>query len=111
MPFFSCCSQTHRTYKIEVPYKTRISGSVAFNLASVARGGAAISLEIRPKIWDVAAAWVIVEEAGALIEIFAGKSPFPVRRGIDYNKFQFSTLAAINHKELEKAKRWIILPS
>jgi myo-inositol-1(or 4)-monophosphatase len=93
-----------------VPYKTRISGSVAFNLAAVARGGAAISLEVAPKIWDVAAAWVIVEESGTLIEIFAGDSPFPIRQGIDYELLQFSTLAAMNQNELEKAKRWIINP-
>jgi myo-inositol-1(or 4)-monophosphatase len=107
-PFFSCCSRTHRTYQVSVPYKARISGSVAFNLASVARGGAAISIEVAPKIWDVAAAWVIVEEAGAIIEILAGDQPFPIRQGINYDKFRFSILAATNQEELDKAKRWII---
>lgn len=105
--FFACCSRTHRRYQLAVPYKTRIPGSVAYNLASVARGDAAINLEVAPKIWDVAAAWVIVNEAGANIEILAGKSPFPIKPGEDYNASRFSTIAAVSTDEMKKARRWI----
>lgn len=107
-PFFSCCSRTHRTYQVNVPYKARISGSVAFNLAAVARGGVAISFEVAPKVWDVAAAWLIVEESGALIEIFAGDHPFPLKQGINYDSVHFSTLAATSQPELIKARSWLI---
>jgi myo-inositol-1(or 4)-monophosphatase len=105
--FFSCCSRTHRKYRTSVPYKTRILGSVAFNLASVARGSAAISIEVAPKIWDVAAAWIIVQEAGAVMDILAGHSPFPVHTEIDYDKSTFSTIAAVSETELNKAYTWI----
>lgn len=105
--FFSCCSRTHKKYSLSIPYKTRILGSVAFNLASIARGGAAISIEVAPKIWDVAAAWIIVEESGAVIDILAGQSPFPVQTGTNYEESTFSTLAAISEAEMKKARTWI----
>lgn len=105
--FFACCSRTHRHYNVKVPYKTRILGSVTYNLVLISRGDAAINIEVAPKLWDVAAAWVVVQEAGAEIEIFAGETPFPLKAGIDYDKFQFSTLAAVTKTEMEKAHRWI----
>jgi myo-inositol-1(or 4)-monophosphatase len=105
--FFICCSRTHSQYNLSVPYKTRIPGSVAFNLASVARGDAAINLEVAPKIWDVAAAWIILQEAGACVEILQGDSPFPIRSGEDYNLSTFSTIAAVGRGEMERAQQWI----
>jgi myo-inositol-1(or 4)-monophosphatase len=105
--FFACCSRTHRKYQIEVPYKARISGSVAFNMAAVARGAAVINLEVAPKLWDIAAGWLILQESGAEVEIFASESPFPVVPNIDYDQPRFSTLAAVSKSELQKAHRWI----
>lgn len=105
--FFACCSRTHTRYLLDVPYKTRIPGSVAFNLASVARGDAAIDVEVAPKLWDVAAGWIILKEAGAQIDILAGYSPFPVVPGEDYNQSHFSIIAAVSEREMEKAQRWI----
>lgn len=105
--FFACCSRTHRRYSLSIPYKTRISGSVAFNLASVARGDAAINLEVAPKIWDVAGGWIILQEAGARIDILAGRSPFPIQSAEDYNRSRFSILAAVSQEEMQKARQWI----
>lgn len=94
--FFACCSRTHRNYRVNLRYKTRILGSVAYNLSLVARHQAYANLEVSPKIWDVAAGWLLVEEVGGAIEVIRGKSPFPAQPGIDYNQHRFSYLAAIS---------------
>ncbi len=78
MAFFTCCSRTHRRYRVSLPYKTRILGSAAYNLITVARGSAVLAFEATPKIWDIAAAWLIVQEAGGIIEALHGPAPFPL---------------------------------
>ncbi len=94
LTFFACCSRTHRRYHITLPHKTRILGAVAYNMAQVAAGNAALNLEVTPKLWDVAAGWLIVEESGGVVHIMEGDSPIPLKPGADYGKMHFSTLAA-----------------
>lgn len=105
--FFSCCSRTNRRYSITVPYKTRILGSAAYGLCSVARGSAVLGFEATPKIWDIAAAWLLVNEAGGVIEIYSGSSPFPLIPGTDYSRQNFPTLAAPNHELITRARSQI----
>ncbi len=93
--FFSCCSRTVRHYEVSLRYKTRILGSAAYGLATVARGSAILAFEATPKIWDFAASWLIVEEAGGVIAPLTGESPFPLVPGTNYEKRSFSMLAAI----------------
>jgi len=93
--FFSCCSRTVRHYDVSLRYKTRILGSAAYGLATVARGSAILAFEATPKIWDFAASWLIVEEAGGVIAPLTGKSPFPLVPGTDYEKRSFPMLAAV----------------
>jgi myo-inositol-1(or 4)-monophosphatase len=105
--FFSCCSRTHRRYSITVPYKTRILGSAAYGLCSVARGSAVLGFEATPKIWDIAAAWLLVNEAGGVIESYAGANPFPLIPGTDYSRRNFPTLAAPNQELITVARSQI----
>jgi myo-inositol-1(or 4)-monophosphatase len=58
-------------------YKLRSFGSVALNLAYAALGAIDVVLDDRAAIWDVAAAAVILPEAGAVITDFAGRPLFP----------------------------------
>jgi myo-inositol-1(or 4)-monophosphatase len=94
--FFACCSRTHRHYRVGVRYKARILGSAAYNFCAAARGMAALAFEAQPKIWDLAGAWLVVREAGGLIEPLDGLSPFPIVPGTDYRQQNYPTLASLN---------------
>lgn len=105
--FFSCCSRTFRNYQIAIPYKARILGSAAYSLCCVARNSAVISFEAVPKIWDIAAGWLLVNEAGGKIDTLDGSQPFPVQAGLDYANQSYPTLAAATPELLAKAKTQI----
>jgi len=105
--FFACCGQTHKLYRVSVPYKPRILGSAAYNFCAVARGAAVLTFEATPKIWDLAAAWVLILEAGGVIETHHGPSPFPLTPGMDYTTQAFPTLAAATAKMVTKARKMI----
>ncbi|MGD2156344.1 MAG: inositol monophosphatase family protein [Anaerolineales bacterium] len=105
--FFTCCSRTHRNFNISVPYKTRILGSAAYGFCSIARGSSLLAFEVTPKIWDLAASWLVVEEAGGVIEPYQQPSPFPLLPGHDYSLISYPTLAAINPELVKKGRKWI----
>jgi myo-inositol-1(or 4)-monophosphatase len=106
--FFSCCSRTYRNYEIRIRYKPRILGSAAYSLCNVANGRALVAFEATPKIWDLAAAWLLVNEAGGEIDTHHGPQPFPVQAGIDYSQASFPTLAASNRELVNDARQKII---
>jgi myo-inositol-1(or 4)-monophosphatase len=93
MAFFACCSRTFRRYDIRVPYKPRIMGSGAYTFCLLARGAALLGFDAAPKIWDLAAAWLLVEEAGGTIAAFEGSTPFPISLMVDYGETSYPTLA------------------
>ena len=107
LSFFACCSRAHRRYQINIPYKTRILGSAAYSLCLVSRGAALLGFEATTKLWDIAAAWLVVSEAGGEIATFDGSSPFPPQPGSDYGKIYYPTLAAANAELAQKAHTWI----
>jgi len=92
--FFACCSRSHRRYDIKIRYKTRILGSAAYGLTTVARGSSVLAFEVTPKIWDFSASWLVVQEAGGVIQVLDGDSAFPLSPGIDYAGNSFPILAA-----------------
>jgi myo-inositol-1(or 4)-monophosphatase len=94
MSFFACCSRSFRYYDINIPYKTRIMGSGIYTFCMVARGAALLGFDAAPKIWDLAAAWLLVEEAGGIIAAFEGSPPFPISSKDDYGIVNYPTLAA-----------------
>jgi len=101
--FFSCCSRTFRNYEVGIRYKPRILGSAAYSFCSVARGIALIAFEATPKIWDIAATWLLVSEAGGAVATHNGSAPFPVQSGRDYSQVHFPALAAATPELLQKA--------
>lgn len=105
--FFSCCSRTHRRYHVRVRYKTRILGAATYTFCAVARGAAILGFEATPKIWDIAAGWLILEEAGAVIDTLDGSKPFPLLPGKEYARQNFPTLAAATPKILAQAREQI----
>jgi myo-inositol-1(or 4)-monophosphatase len=105
--FFSCCSRTHRRYEVNVRYKTRILGSAAYTFCSVARGMAILGFEATPKIWDISAGWLLVQEAGGIVETLDGSLPFPPISGFDYRTQNYPTIAAANQDLLAQAREQI----
>jgi len=85
-----------------VPYKARILGCAAYTLCTVARSSAILGFESTASIWDLAAPWLVVCEAGGIVETLDGRQPFPLIPEMDYSNITFPILAAAN---LEVAKR------
>lgn len=106
--FFTCCSRTFRQYNIKIPYKVRILGSASYSLCAVARGMALLSFEATPKVWDIAAGWLLVQEAGGLVETLDGSQPFPLRPGLPYAHLSFPTVSAATPELLARAHAQII---
>jgi myo-inositol-1(or 4)-monophosphatase len=104
MSFFSCCSRSFRTFDISIPYKPRIMGSTAYSFCMVARGSALLALDVTPKIWDIAAAWLLVEEAGGMIKPFETGQVFPISMDTDYTSVSIPILAAASEKLFEMGK-------
>lgn len=108
LPFFACCSRTYHRYSVSVPYKTRILGSSAYTFNLVARGMAIVGFEATPKIWDIAGSWLLVQEAGGIIETLEAGNPFPVLPSVDYASMNFPTLAAANAQLAARTRSQII---
>lgn len=105
--FFSCCTRTHQHYDVTIRYKTRILGSACYSLCAVARGMAVVGFEATPKIWDIAAGWLIAQESSAVIETLDGSQPFPLRDKFDYRSISFPILTAANQELLLKSREQI----
>ena len=91
--FFSVCSRSWDAVS-QLPCKRRMLGAAAYNLVSVALGSTLGALEATPKIWDIAAAWVIVKGAGATWFPLDGSDIFPLKPGQDYVSTSYPTLVA-----------------
>lgn len=105
--FFACCGNTHKRYHVSVPYKARILGSTTYNFCNVARGAAVLGFEAVPKVWDLAAAWIMIPEAGGVVEIHHGDAPFPLVPGLDYTARAFPTLSAATVAMVVKGREMI----
>ncbi len=103
----TCCSRAHRMYDINLPLKTRVLGSATYSLCSVAKGSAVLSFEATAKLWDLAAASLVVTEAGGFVESVAGGQPFPLQVSEDYSKRSFTTMAAASQEFAGRAREGI----
>uniref|UniRef100_A0A7C1FGM0 inositol-phosphate phosphatase n=1 Tax=Caldilinea aerophila TaxID=133453 RepID=A0A7C1FGM0_9CHLR len=72
------CTRTDRRLHLHTKLKSRICGSAAYHLCKVADGAALIAVEATPKVWDLAAAWLIVVEAGGLVTTWRQEPVFPL---------------------------------
>lgn len=103
----ACCSRTPRFHHVNLPMKVRVFGSAAYTLVCVARGSAAIGMETRPRLWDLAAGWCVVEEAGGVIETIDGSRPFPMVADRAYADRSYPVVAAASSELLEQARESI----
>lgn len=89
--FFNLCSRSTSVIQKGFPCKIRMLGVASYNFLTVASGAVLGSVEATPKVWDFAAAWVIVQAAGG-IWLSLKEEPFPLIPGEDYRDRSFPSL-------------------
>ncbi len=87
------------------PGKIRLLGVSSLNMMSVAIGQTFGAIEATPKIWDIAAAWLILTELGCEIE-WLGINPTSLESGADLTSTNFPLITAISKNHLEKLAPW-----
>lgn len=89
--FFSVCSRSISALNQHFPCKIRMLGAVSYNFLLVAAGATLGGVEATPKIWDIAAAWPIVQAAGG-VWVPLGSEPFPLQAGENYGDRNYPAL-------------------
>ena len=87
------------------PGKIRLLGVSSLNLTSVAMGQTFGAIENTPKIWDIAAAWLILEELNCSIE-WLDINPLNLISGQDLSAINFPLIAARNQEKIELLRPW-----
>ena len=87
------------------PGKIRLLGVSSLNLTSVAMGQTFGAIESTPKIWDIAAAWLLLEELDCSIE-WLGMDPSYLISGQDLKNTNFPLIAARTNEKIQVLKPW-----
>ena len=87
------------------PGKIRLLGVSSLNLTSVAMGQTFGAIESTPKIWDIAAAWLLLEELNCSIE-WLEKDPLNLISGEDLSDINFPLIACRSIEKFEILKPW-----
>ncbi len=74
---FNVCARSISVIRPNFPCKFRMLGVASYNILAVANGAAIGGVEATPKVWDLAAAWVILRAAGGSW-FSLGAEPFPL---------------------------------
>ena len=105
----SLCSRSIRVLQRKptqpFPGKIRLLGVASLNMTSVAIGQTVAALEATPKIWDLAAAWLVLNELSCPI-CWLDNDPSKLSAGEDLSQISFPVLTAGSQKELEKLLPW-----
>ncbi len=83
--FICVPSDAHRRYDIRFPGIARSLGSTAAHMLYAARGTAVGALLGQPKLWDIAAAWAILERVGGVMQYLSG-APVEIEPLLDGRK-------------------------
>jgi myo-inositol-1(or 4)-monophosphatase len=104
--FLAICSRSWRYFDIPVRHKGRLLGSAAYDLAAVAEGLAVGCVQAASHVWDIAAGWVLLQEAGRPTgPLFANApDPFPMVAGTDYRDRIFPLVAAADKETLNEIR-------
>jgi len=107
-----CISLCSRSIKIlqkqpnsVFPGKIRLLGVSSLNLTSVAMGQTFGAIESTPKIWDIAAAWLLLEELNCPIK-WLGTDPSKLVAGQDMSNINFPLIAGRSIEKIEILKPW-----
>ena len=107
-----CVSLCSRSIKIlqknpnEIfPGKIRLLGVSSLNLTSVAMGQTFGAIESTPKIWDIAAAWLILKELNCSI-YWLDMNPNRLHPGMNLEDVNFPLIAGRTEKNMNDLKPW-----
>ena len=107
-----CASLCSRSIKVlqtlsdrRFPGKIRLLGVASLNLVSVGMGQTLAALEATPKIWDLAAAWLVLEELGCAVR-WLQADPGAEHRGADLSGRDYPVLAARDQEVLNRFLPW-----
>ena len=107
-----CISLCSRSIKIlqkrpnsVFPGKIRLLGVSSLNLTSVAMGQTFGAIESTPKIWDIAAAWLLLEELNCSIE-WLKIDPLILVSGENLSDVNFPLIACRSIEKFEILKPW-----
>ena len=105
----SLCSRSIKVLQMKpeqsFPGKIRLLGVSSLNMTSVAIGQTIAALEATPKIWDIAAAWLILEELNCLIN-WLETNPKNILPCTDLTSVNFPLLTASSEDQLNKMLPW-----
>ena len=87
------------------PGKMRLLGVASLNLVSVAMGQTIASIEATPKIWDLAAAWLVLQELGCSIH-WLDRDPSVLAAAEDLSEVGFPVLAAASDQHAQRFLSW-----
>ena len=87
------------------PGKIRLLGVSSLNLTSVAMGQTFGAIESTPKIWDIAAAWLLLEELNCCIE-WLETDPLHLVSGQNLSDVNFPLIACRSIEKIEILKPW-----
>jgi myo-inositol-1(or 4)-monophosphatase len=91
---FSLCARSTDVMKQPFPCKIRMLGVASYNFLAVASGAALGAVEATPKIWDLAAVWVILQAAGGAWVSLSKEPIFPLQALKNYASCSLPTLVA-----------------
>jgi len=87
------------------PGKIRLLGVSSLNLTSVAMGQTFGAIESTPKIWDIAAAWLLLEELNCSIK-WLETDPINLIPGQDLSEVNFPLIACRSKEKIEILRPW-----
>ena len=87
------------------PWKVRSVGSGVWMQALVARGTTLAAVDCAPRVWDAAAAHLLVEAAGGRVTPWRGQGFFPLQPGVDYATRRARLIAAANDAVLAQVQQ------
>jgi myo-inositol-1(or 4)-monophosphatase len=90
---FNLCARSTDVLRQPLPCKVRMTGVASYSLVLVAAGAALGGVEATPKVWDIAAAWAILQAAGGTFVFLEPGAGFPLQVGQDYGERSFPCLA------------------
>ena len=107
-----CISLCSRSIKIlqkkpnsVFPGKIRLLGVSSLNLTSVAMGQTFGAIESTPKIWDIAAAWLLLEELNCSID-WLETDPLKLVAGQNLSDVNFPLIACKSIEKIQILKPW-----
>ncbi len=87
------------------PGKIRLLGVSSLNLTSVAMGQTFGAIESTPKIWDIAGAWLLLEELNCSID-WLETDPLNLVSGQDLSEVNFPLIAGRTIEQIKVLRPW-----